>query len=75
MKGKVPRTLKCQFCLQRAKGLVKTHVQRGQLWVCTACYTIINKKRRFPYSLVMDRASLAANGYYANRKDAKRSSS
>lgn len=71
MTGEFPTSLECQLCQAVAEGLIRSRVYGGNLWVCSTCYQLIDRKRRSPYSQVMEKAALVATGYHANRKDGR----
>jgi ribosome-binding protein aMBF1 (putative translation factor) len=66
-----PATAECEFCGQEVAGRVMVQLYGGSLWVCQACYELIQQNRSRPYSRVMDDYSVRACGYLINRKMAR----
>lgn len=66
-----PRTATCEFCGQRVTGRVQVNLYGGSLWVCAACYEVLQGSKRKPYSRVMDRYSMLATGHHTSIKRAR----
>jgi len=66
-----PRTRPCEFCDQEAAGRVLVELHGGSLYVCQACYELLQSNRRRPYSRAMDKFSMLACGYHASAKMAR----
>jgi ribosome-binding protein aMBF1 (putative translation factor) len=66
-----PRMLPCEFCDQVAAGRVMVQLHGGSLYVCQACYELLQSNRHRPYSRVMDKFSVRACGYHISRKMAR----
>jgi ribosomal protein L37AE/L43A len=66
-----PRPRTCEFCDQEAHGTVMVQLYGGSLWVCSACYELIQGNRHKPYSRVMEKLSFRACGYNITAKMAR----
>jgi Zn-finger protein len=64
--------MRCEFSQHNAPGLIHLWVYTNTgIWVCEACYEVINSHRYQPYSKVMDKLAQIEAGYQVNRKLAK----
>ena len=66
-----PRTRPCEFCDQESAGRVMVELHGGSLYVCRACYELLQSNRHRPYSRAMDKFSMLACGYHISRKVAR----